>query len=119
MADHRFLLQMQTCTNHHEPCFHISFNLFFLGGRGDSRNQSLCGFFFGLQALNWIDLSLVSQQGSAFAVLADDVAVTNINTGGLRECNDDGSNEEDSHDGEGEDPLQGHDDGQELGDAES
>jgi hypothetical protein len=47
------------------------------------------------------------------------MSAAEFDTGGIRESNDDGQNEEHGHDGECEDPLQSNGSSQELTDTES
>jgi hypothetical protein len=67
-----------------------------------------------------VSRSLLFEKGLSLSVLIDNsTALEGILTNDTREGDQDGEDEQDTHDDKGKDPLEGDDVGEELGDTES
>lgn len=61
----------------------------------------------------------VCQEWSSLPICGYDTSTPKLYAGGVWECNDDGCQEQEGHDGEGKDPLESNHDDEELVNTES
>jgi hypothetical protein len=78
--------------------------------------QQMEYFFFSCSSC--MSLVFIGEQRSTLTILAYDMASADIDAENVRESNENRTNEQHCSNGESKDPLQGNNDGKELGDTE-